>query len=397
LRADDGEMVWHYQTTPGDSWDFTATQPLMLANLRIGGRYRRVIMQAPKNGFFSVIDRENGQFISAAKYGEVTWASGIDSVGRPIVSEAMANPEAPTVVAPGPWGAHSWHPMSYNPATGLVYFAVQNAPFLHNVDERWQYNPAWLNVGIDERYVGPEWTEMERIPVTGHLVAWDPVNQREAWRADHPTFGSGGTLTTAGNLVFQGRADGMLLAYRATDGKALWQFNTGTAIGAPPITYAIDGVQYVAIMAGRGGPDVLQNANTNRGSRVGPGRLLAFALGGSATLPPFDTTTRPVPMPSFRLPATNPQVAEGAMLYGIWCARCHGLHAASGGIIPDLRYASTATHETFDQIVRGGARMHLGMPRFADELTPEQVRLVQAYVLHLARAAARGSQRRARP
>ena len=223
---------------------------------------------------------------------------------------------------------------------------------------------------------------------SGRLVAWDPVAQREVWRVEQPDPGSGGTLSTAGNLVFQGRADGKLLAYRATDGKLLWEFDTGIGIMAPPMTYQVDGTQYIAVLAGWGGPEVLANRASGKG-KVGPGKLLSFSLGGTATLPHYERVVPPVPMPTFQLTASRSDIEKGRVLFATFCARCHGAEVVSGGSVPDLRFAATPTHEMFEQIVRGGARREMGMPSFSEDLTSPQVRLIHAYILDRARESAR--------
>jgi quinohemoprotein ethanol dehydrogenase len=199
---------------------------------------------------------------------------------------------------------------------------------------------------------------------------------------------SGGTLSTAANLVFQGRADGMLRAYRATDGEVLWEFQADPGILAAPMTYTVEGTQYVAVLAGLGGPSALGNRPLGKG-RVGPGRLLAFALDGKATLTIPDRTPPPVPMPTFQVQASRADLTQGRALYAQFCSRCHGGDVASGGSVPDLRYASTAIHETFEDVVRGGVRRQFGMPSFAEDVTSEQLRTIQAYVLERARESAR--------
>jgi outer membrane protein assembly factor BamB len=380
VRADSGEQVWHFQTTPGDSWDFDATQPLMLADLTIAGQRRRVIMQANKNGFFYVLDRQTGQLISAHAYAPVTWATGIDSTGRPIESSAARQLKDATVVSPSPEGAHNWHPMSFNPATGLVYFAVLDSPFMHVVDRMFALNPRDQIIGIDARYHGPVLGRWLAMKTQGWLVAWDPVGQREVWRVAHPDPKSGGTLSTAGNLVFQGRADGKLLAYRATDGHVLWEFDAGVGIAAPPITYAVGGRQFIAVLAGWGGPMVLFNTPAGKG-RVGFGQLLAFSLGGTATLPRYTRPVGRVAAPTFRVAASRREIEEGGALYSTFCARCHGVDVMSGGSVPDLRFAQESTHGAFDEIVRDGARQDFGMPSFAGDLTPAQAQHIHAYVL----------------
>jgi quinohemoprotein ethanol dehydrogenase len=385
LRASTGEMVWHYQTTPGDSWDYDATQPIMLADLTIDGRPRRVLMQANKNAFFYVIDRQTGRLISAQPYSAMNWATGLDSTGRPIVAASARPTTTGVLVTPSDLGAHNWQPMSFDPATGFVYLGVTDrTAALHVVDPAFTLNANDQTIGYDPRYEGPLLKELAAIKPTGRLIAWDPVGQREAWRVEYPIVRSGGTLSTAGNLVFQGRADGKLAAYRATDGKLLWEFDAGVGIAAAPMTYAIDGVQYVAVLAAP--PLLFIDAK----AKTGPGRLLVFALDGRDTLPRNERVVPPIPMPTTTVKATHAEVLEGQSQYYLFCDRCHGpdYNLVKSGAIPDLRRSSAATHATFDSIVRGGARRALGMPSFAGDLTVDQVRMIQAFVLDQARKAA---------
>jgi quinohemoprotein ethanol dehydrogenase len=387
LRADNGEYVWHYQTTPGDNWDYDSTQPLMLANLTIDGRQRRVVMQANKNGFFYVIDREKGELVSAKPFTPMNWATGMDAKGRPIENPVFRELKDATIVMPSPEGGHNWHPMSFNPNTGLVYLPVLNDSAVHVVASDFKLNLHDQTTGADRAYVGPVRDKWLKMTSTGRLVAWDPVAQREAWHADLPDPKSGGTLTTAGNLVFQGRADGKLVAYRATDGKQLWDFDCGIGIAAPPMTYEVDGKQYVSVLAGWGGPMVLNNRPVARG-KVGPGLLLTFSIGGSAPFTPFVRKIQPVPMPTFKLAASRAEIEQGRVLFAGFCGRCHGGNVVSGGSVPDLRYAEEPTHQMFEEIVRGGARREFGMPSFAEDLTSTQVRLIHAYILDRARESA---------
>ena len=385
IKASTGEIMWHYQTTPGDSWDYDATQPITLADLTIGGRPRKVLMQANKNAFFYVIDRENGKLISAKPYALMTWATGIDSSGRPTVNPAAKPSTAGAIVSPADYGGHNWNPTSFSPTTGFLYFGVTDGGMaLHVVDPAFTLNTNDRTMGIDPRYNGPLKAKRAVAP-TGRLVAWDPVANREAWRVEHPVLRSGGTLSTAGNLVFQGRGDGIFAAYRATDGKVLWQFDAQVGIAAAPMTYAIDGVQYVAILAA---PPLLY---ADPKIRTGPGRLLVFALDGKAALPPrADHAEVPIPPPAAEVKVTAAEITEGGGLYSLYCSRCHNpaLNLVKSGAIPDLRRSNAATHATFELIVRGGARRVLGMPSFANDISAEQARLIQAYILDEARQAA---------
>jgi len=345
-------------------------------------------MQAPKNGFFYVIDRETGEFLSGEAFADVTWATGITPEGRPIENPAARALDGGVHVAPGPLGAHNWHPMSFNPETGLVYFPVSEHSMLYAVDDSWEYDERRVNVGGEFPYDGP--TTGEAFVPRGHLVAWDPVAQREAWRIDQPHPLSGGTLSTAGNLVFQGRADGTFRAYRATDGEVLWEFKHETGIAAAPVTYSVDGTQYVAVLSGWGGPGVLFNSGLGGGS-VGPGRLLVFALDGTTTLPPPAPPLPPIATPTFEVAATEADIERGSTLYANFCNSCHGVEVISGGSIPDLRRTTAATHTTFEQIVLLGLRESLGMPKYDDLLDSEDVCFIQAYVLRRAAESAGGN------
>lgn len=390
VRLSDGEQMWHFQTTPGDNWDFDATQPLMFAELEILGQTRRVIMQASKNGFFYVLDRENGEFISGAPFvSGITWATGLDPVsGRPIETESAYSGFDPVIVSPAPGGAHNWNPMAFNPDTGLVYLpAKPGTNSLHAPDPDWMYDPRFYNLGQDQAYSGALVDELAALPPpTGELLAWDPVRQRAAWRAPYPVLEGGGVLATAGDLVFQGRADGMFVAYRATDGTKLWEFDAGTGIMAPPVTYVVDGAQRVTVMAGWGGPVGLFNSDPGP-VKPGYGRILTFALGASATLEPRPFGHAEPPVPAITMDVPPETVAEGERLYGGNCSYCHG-GGAVASVVPDLRYANAEVHAQFEAIVRGGARAPLGMPAFADRLSSEQVRAIEAYVLDRAAAAA---------
>jgi quinohemoprotein ethanol dehydrogenase len=392
LRASDGELVWHFQVTPGENWDYDATQPLLLADLKIDGSARKVIMQASKNGFFYVVDRQSGQFISAKAFvNGVTWASGIDpKTGRPLESPSAYDGLHAVLVSPDPGGAHNWYPMAFHPVTGLVYVpARERAVFLHAPNKDWKSNPTLGNLGDDPRYEGPLLKQlMAAPPPTGKLIAWNPVEQREVWGVTLPVVESGGVLATAGNLVFQGRSDGMFCAYRATDGKQLWEYDAGTGIMAPPVTYLLGGVQYITLMVGWGGAAGLINPPGVGTVKPGFGRILTFAIGGNAKLevPPFGH--QGPPSPAIRVNATQATVHEGQILYGQFCFICHGVNAVAGSGVPDLRYASAQTHGQFEAIALGGARESRGMPSFKDALKRDQIRAIQAYVLSRAAASA---------
>jgi quinohemoprotein ethanol dehydrogenase len=384
FRPGNGELVWHYQVTPQENWDYDATQPLMLADLNIAGTPRKVIMQASKNGFFYVLDRQTGQFLSAKPFvDQVTWATGIDpQSGRPIESAAAYDRLNPVLVSPAPGGAHNWYPMAFNPRTGLVYLPARQGSYaLHVPYKGWISNTTNWNRGEDTAYHGPLLAKLIAVPpMTGLLLAWDPAKQHEVWRVPLPQVESGGVLATAANLIFQGRSDGVFCAYRATDGKKLWQFDAGTGIMAPPVTYLLNGVQYVTLMVGWGGAAGINNIPGSGFVKPGYGRVLTFALGAHATLqvPPFGHPGPP--SPAIHMKATPAMIHEGDVLFARHCFYCHGVAVISSSGVPDLRYATAATHHQFQSIVLGG-RQQLGMPSFKDALKPDQVRAIEAYVL----------------
>ena len=384
LRASTGELVWHFQVTPGDNWDYDATQPLMLADLNCNGQTRKVIMQASKNGFFYVLDRETGKFISAKPFvGKITWATGIDpQSGRPIESPTAYAGLQPVLVSPDDSGAHNWHPMAFNPAAGLVYLPTREATTeLHAPDPAWKYDSRHVNLGMDSRYEGPLLAKLAEAPApVGKLIAWNPVEGREVWHVFQPSLNGGGVLASAGNLVFQGRADGIFSAYRATDGKKLWEFDAGTGIMAPPVTYLVDGVQYITIMAGWGGAPGLLNFPGMGVTKPGFGRILTFAIGGTAKLdvPPFGHSGPP--KPAMHMTSSRETIHEGKLLFGEHCFMCHGFDAVASAL-PDLRYASAEVHKQFSPIVLDGAREDRGMPSFKGILNERQVHDIQAYVL----------------
>jgi quinohemoprotein ethanol dehydrogenase len=394
VRASTGELAWHFQTTPGDSFDYDATQPLIQADLTIEGRPRKVLLQANKNGFFYVLDRQTGEFISAAPFvSGITWASGIDpKTGRPIELPGVADPN-PKLVSPEPNGAHNWNPMAFHPTTGLVYIPARvGTQMVHVPDKKWKYDPDRDNVGIDGNYEGPLFAKMaSMLPPTGELLAWDPIAQKPVWRANYPVVDGAGVLATGGNLIFQGRADGIFAAYRATDGEQLWRFDAGTGIMAPPVTYTVDGIQYVTVMAGWGGAAGLMNTPAVGAAKPGYGRILTFALNGTATLkaPPFGHKDPPVPAITRK---QNPQrVHEGALLFNSNCFFCHGLNAVAGPL-PDLRYSSKEVLDSLGSIVRGGTRVSYGMPSYKKILTAKEVKAIRSYIISRTQETAKPTQ-----
>ena len=391
LRPATGEYVWHYQTTPGETWDFTATQHMILADLEIGGEPRKVLMQAPKNGFFYVLDRSNGALISADAYVGVTWATGVDpETGRPIEVPAARYGDEPVLVAPMGLGGHNWHPMAFSPVTKLVYVPTQDLAAPYAAEPGFEFTAGFWNTGIELEMLEPPDDPAVLAAIAeatrGQLVAWDPVAQREVWRFQHAGVWNGGVLATAGDLVFQGSLIGEFAAYDAETGDRLWRFPAQTGVAAAPIAYRADGRQHVAVAAGwgtifslLGGKDVAAAGFRNRS------RILAFTLEGSASLPALAAPIRAaIPRPPERA-ADAEELAHGKDLYYERCVVCHGINVAGGGVLPDLRYASAQTHDTWDAIVLGGALQNTGMPGFGQIFDKTDSDAVHAFVIATAR------------
>jgi PQQ-dependent dehydrogenase (methanol/ethanol family) len=379
LNPDTGKYAWHYQETPGDNWDYTATQPMILADLKIDGKPRKVILHAPKTGFFFVIDRTNGKFISAKNFVDVNWASGFDKNGRPIEVAAARQNEKPGDSVPGPFGAHNWHPMSYSPQTGLAYLPAQNIPLSLMDDKDWKFNesaPARPHSGLGWNTAMFINAEPPKSKPFGRLIAWDPVAQKPAWTVEHVSPWNGGTLVTAGNLVFQGTADGRLVAYNAKSGEKLWETPTGTGVVAAPNTYMVDGKQYVSVAVGWGGVYGIAQRATER---QGPGTVYTFVVGGKAPAPEFvqyrmDKLLQGVKYDPAKVP-------DGTLLYVSNCVFCHGVPGVDrGGNIPNLGYMNASLIENLDKVVFKGPAMERGMPDFSGKLTADDVEKIKAFI-----------------
>ncbi len=378
LNPDTGKYVWHYQQTPGDNWDYTSTQPMILADLKIGGQPRKVILHAPKNGFFFVIDRRNGKFISAQNFVDVNWASGYDKNGRPIETAIARTADRPREIIPSAFGARNWHPMSFNPQTGLVYMPVQGVPLTLMDNKDWKFN----GVRPGEPHSNVGWNtgnfanvEPPKSAPFGRLIAWDPVAQKEVWRHEHVSPWNGGTLSTAGNLVFQGTADGRFVAYDAKSGAKLWETAVGTGVVAAPVSYEVDGKQYVSVAVGWGGVYGLAQRATER---KGPGTVYTFALGAKAAPPAFveyrlNALVQGVPYDAQHVP-------EGTALYVSNCVFCHGVPGVDrGGNIPNLGYSAQGTIANLDKYVFGTLAKN-GMPDFTGKLNATEVEKIKAFI-----------------
>ena len=398
LDADTGEYVWHYQETPAESWDYTATQHIVLADMQWQGKPRKVLLHAPKNGFFFVIDRQSGELLSAKPYTEVNWASGYDlATGRPVEIPGSDYADAPALIKPSGVGGHNWHPMAYSRDTGLVYIpTIKLSARLEDVPAaEFRYLPRHWNLGYRTPPTpdNPLFAQALLRAITGSaLVAWDPVRQQAAWTVAQDAFGNGGVLATAGGLVFQGTADGYFSAYAVADGTRLWDYRTGNGIGAGPVSYAVDGEQYVAVAAGLGGG--VQLVIGIEPEPQPPGRILAFRLGGKVRLPDVQKPVYPAPPPFEIVPDgqadaahgrySQAQVDRGRDLYHQFCYRCHGVNAVSDGEYPDLRRLDPAWHRDFNRVLLEGMMESAGMPRFDDVLTATDADAIHAWVLHKA-------------
>ena len=379
LNADTGKYQWHYQETPGDNWDYTSTQPMILADLTIEGQPRKVVLHAPKNGFFFVVDRTNGKFISAKNFVNVNWATGYDANGRPIEAPDARVRDKAIDSIPGPFGAHNWHPMSFNPETGLVYLPAQHVPLTLTEEPNWKHNE-----NIPGKFAAAQgWNTgfaLNATPPTskpfGKLIAWDPVKQAAAWEQEYVSPWNGGTLTTAGNLVFQGAADGRFIAYNAKTGEKLWESPTGTGIVAGPSTYVVDGVQYVSVAVGWGGVFGITQRATDRQAA---GTVYTFAIGGKAPLPEFTKYQMEGLVEGVKYDPAD--VGPGTLLYISNCAACHGVPGVDkGGNVKNLGYVSPAMISNLKDFVFKGPHTGRGMPDFSGKLKEDEIVKIQAFI-----------------
>ncbi|MBI1186843.1 MAG: PQQ-dependent dehydrogenase, methanol/ethanol family [Alphaproteobacteria bacterium] len=397
VDATTGEYKCHYQETPGETWDYTATQPIILTRLTIEGQERQVLLHAPKNGFFYVIDRTDCGLISAGSIATQTWATGVDmETGRPIENPDARYAVNTSIVLPSPFGAHNWHPMSMSPETGLVYIPVQEIAQDYAQDSEFVYRPGRWNTGTAHAALPDDRAARAAVrnSLKGFLLAWDPVNQREAWRVELPGAWNGGTLATAGGLVFQGTVDGHFGAYNAETGERLWYVDNGAATLGGPVSYAVDGEQYVATLASYGSVFFLAAgfAAPREGDNLN-GRVNVYKIGGTATLPPRDFVRAETPEPPV-IRASAQVLAHGTTVYGQFCNVCHGGGVVSGGALPDLRRSATlADADAWRATVHGG-RTEAGMPDFTQWVSASDAEAIRVYVAREAQALYRQEQAR---
>ena len=401
IHAQDGSMAWFYQTTPGDRWDFDSTEKLILADLDLAGKRRQVIMQAPKNGFYYVLDRATGELLSAQNFAYVNWSRGIDAkTGRPILDPRADYDRGPALVFPSENGAHSWQPMAFDPQLGVTFIPVMEAGnvLLETSDRKaglveGQFTtPAFLTelwdpTGMRSLYGNvPSIAQLARGNKTntasrGFLRAWSVAEHRILWEAQSATSWDGGVLATGSGLVFQGDANGNLNAYSADKGVRLASIALGSSMMAAPMTYRVGGTQYLAIVAGYGGGAIILGASLDPASaayRYGnEGRIIVLKIGGPA--PPLPVLVSDPPLPDLPpRPTDTASVAAGEVLYNRFCLRCHVMGRS---VIPDLRRLTPAKHAMFDAIVRGGAYSAQGMARFDDVISRPEEQDLLAYLI----------------
>jgi len=391
LDADTGKYKWHYQTVPGETWDFNSAMDIVLTDFKVRDRTIKALMHAPKNGFFYIINRQNGRLLSAKPFGKVTWATKVDmKTGKPVEIKGSRYENGEILMWPGPLGAHNWQPMSWNQDRQLMYFPVHDAPGYYNdtkIRKAEFQNPG---MSFEAGVAYGDHDSPADISVNS-LVAWNPLKQQPEWQVPTPPGTHAGTMATSGNLVFQGLGNGKFYAYRADNGERIWEYDAQHGISAPPISFAIDGTQYIALPVGWGGGMAMLGGSL--GAQHGwvygmhPRRLLVFALDGMAKLPS-------TPAPMFVTPLDDPkfEIDEGLVEIGMghWtktCVWCHGPAAVGSGGSPDLRASAVMLDlEAMKKVVSGGERISRGMPKFT-ELTEKDMQAIQHYVRKKAREA----------
>ncbi|RIW18240.1 PQQ-dependent dehydrogenase, methanol/ethanol family [Algoriphagus lacus] len=390
INPDNGKMAWYYQTTPGEIWDYTATQNIVLADLDINGSSRKVLMMAPKNGFYYVLDRATGELISAEKYTKVNWASHVDlKTGRPVLTEqGQWYDKEPKLVVPYLGGGHVWQPMAFNPVTGLVYIPERSVPQVFKTFETYNWLPDVDNTNLDyanmykfKKNVANQIKSAEDTLRSESLLAYDPVQQKAVWKFTEG--GPDGGIMSTPDLVFQGTRTGYLNVHDAKTGEKLKSIFTGVGIMAAPTTYTVDGEQYVSVMAGYGGaetyaylPDGVVFEYENKG------RILTFKLGGGET--PLPPKKKPIATPAPPNTVIKTELLQkGATLYDFYCITCHGNFGDNHlSQHPDLSKMTEAKHMTFNEIVLKGILSENGMANFSNSLSEEDVEAIHHYLLN---------------
>jgi quinohemoprotein ethanol dehydrogenase len=392
LDPNTGKYKCHFQETPGETWDYTATQPLMIAELNYSGKKRKVVMHAPKNGFFYVLDAKTCQPVAVEKFAPNTWATGWNKrTNRPIEDPAARFDQTgkPVIVAPGALGMHNWHPMAYSPDSGYVYIPVTVSNAVYAGPKEFKYNPNGWNTGTDFS-AGQDLYKQPGAPKQGnvesYILAFDPVNMREVWRIPNEVYGASGLMATAGNLIFSGNHKGEFVAYDAKTGKKLWSAPAGGRVVAAASTFTVGNEQQVAILVGARGlpPGQIRTSTVSANNS----RLLVFKRGANAVLPsamPTSTTVAAaVKIDPPLLTASNETVAQGEQSYNMQCALCHGRNSvpAAGATAPDLRYSALIkTADQFHRVVVDGERVSRGMPGFKAMLREGEADAILAYII----------------
>lgn len=378
INSENGNLEWYYQTTPGETWDYTATQHIILAELEINKLSRKVLMQAPKNGFFYVLDRTNGKLISADPYVYTNWATSVDlETGRPVETDFSRFKEVNAQIFPGPAGGHNWQPMAFNPITKLVYIPARDQSMIYGQPSEWEYNKDSrvfnLAIGRDKNKI----TRMDSLAPDekGMLIAWDPIQKTEVWKVIHETTWNAGVLSTK-DLVFQGTAEGFLIAYDAVDGNELWRFNVRSGVIASPISYMVDDIQYITIVSGWGG---VGGRFVRYTDQLYPGTIYTFALGKNEHVPEYPAITKK--LIDLEVAVDIGDIEQGKLVFDQYCNRCHGSPGNGGGAYPDIAYSNEAVFGIFPKIVGEGAFLAKGMPDFGDRLNEEQINNIKNYII----------------
>ena len=380
LDARTGAYKWHFKQVPHDGWNFDSSVGIMVADLPLAGQRQRTVISVPKNGFAYLLDAATGKFISGKNFVDVNWAKGLDANGRPVPDPAAmywARPDKSAVVVPSGIGAHGWEALAFDPQGNLLYIPAMVMPEKFAVAPKGDLLGALLDF-----YYGssgdPQWQSY------GELVAWDPLSQSARWRVRAALPINGGLLHTSGGLVFQGMAEGRLVAFDAATGHEAWSHQTGGAIRAAPSTVMVDGAQYIIVATGNGAASgtgsYVSRYNSTPESRTPP-RLLAFRLGGASTYPPL-AKVEPVAMPSVRRQDIALAKRGEALFEGYGCTACHGYRgAAVGGKVPNLNRIPPGSLDMFKAVVQRGALAGTGMPRFA-ELPDADAEALFAHVIN---------------
>lgn len=391
LDAETGDYKWHFQTTPGDTWDYTATQHIILRDMEVGGESKKVLMQAPKNGFFYILDRTDGSFISGDNYTYMNWAEGLDDVGRPKEREGARYEDGRSHwIAPSNLGGHNWHPMTYSKRTGLVYIPglkeISSYQHLPQVEEG---VAAALGAQISlsgKVYIPPVFDPNPEAPQpmmsSGELIAYDPIKQERVWSMPQPMRYNGGLLSTSSGLLMQADAEGFFRIRDDETGKVLWEYDIRSGGIASPVTYLVDGEQYITIFVGWGG---VVGQSEKIAERIHPGTVYTFKLGGKAEAP----EKLPAVEKAFTTLSTNAapnHIGEGFNLYAQYCVGCHGNPGSGGGNIPDLTMSGNNVFDVYNNIVLEGQLLSEGMPNFGDLVSEEELEDIKSFVLYSAEA-----------